>query len=41
MNDQTLALSGVKVLLAEDNPTNQMVAIQMLFETKRDGTPVF
>ncbi|MEM8842562.1 MAG: response regulator [Pseudomonadota bacterium] len=30
MNDQTLALSGVKVLLAEDNPTNQMVAIQML-----------
>ncbi|MEM7669865.1 MAG: response regulator [Pseudomonadota bacterium] len=30
MNDQTLTLSGVKVLLAEDNPTNQMVAIQML-----------
>lgn len=30
MNDQTMALSGVKVLLAEDNPTNQMVAIQML-----------
>lgn len=30
MNDQTLALSGVKVLLAEDNPTNQMVAMQML-----------
>ncbi|MEM7507674.1 MAG: response regulator [Pseudomonadota bacterium] len=25
-----MALSGVRVLLAEDNPTNQMVAIQML-----------
>lgn len=29
-DDTTMALSGVRVLLAEDNPTNQMVAIQML-----------
>ena len=25
-----MALSGVRILLAEDNPTNQMVAVQML-----------
>ena len=28
--DQTMTLAGMNILLAEDNPTNQMVAVQML-----------
>jgi two-component system, OmpR family, aerobic respiration control sensor histidine kinase ArcB len=28
--DQSMTLAGVNVLLAEDNPTNQLVAVQML-----------
>lgn len=29
-SERTMSLSGLHILLAEDNPTNQMVAIQML-----------
>lgn len=30
VTQKTMALDGLKILLAEDNPTNQMVAVQML-----------
>jgi CheY-like chemotaxis protein len=37
-SDETMTLAGMDILLAEDNPTNQMVAMQMLESLGADVT---